>query len=85
MLFTVVVGYTVMLKLSGVPTQPLAVGVTVMVATSVEVVLLVATKEAMFPFPLAAKPIEGLLFDQLKVVPATGLLRLIAAVLSPLQ
>ena len=85
MLFTVVVGYTVILKLSGVPTQPLAVGVTVMVADSVEVVLLVATKEAMLPFPLAARPMEGLLFDQLKVVPATGLLRLIAAVLSPLQ
>ena len=85
MLFTVVVGYTVMLKLSGVPTQPLAVGVTVMVATSVEVVLLVATKEAMLPFPLAARPMEGLLFDQLKVVPTTGLLRLMAAVLSPLQ
>ena len=85
MLFTVVVGYTVMLKLSGVPTQPLAVGVTVMVATSVEVVLLEATKEAMFPFPLPARPMEGLLFDQLKVVPTTGLLRLMAAVLSPLQ
>jgi len=65
MLFTVVVGYTVMLKLRGVPTQPLAVGVTVMVATSVEVVLLVATKEAMLPFPLAARPMDGLLFDQL--------------------
>ena len=85
MLFTVVVGYTVMLKLRGVPTQPLAVGVTVMVANSVVVVLLVATKEAMLPFPLAARPMEGLLFDQLKVVPTTGLLRLMAAVLSPLQ
>ena len=74
-----------MLKLSGVPTQPLAVGVTVMVATSVEVVLLVATKEGMLPFPLAATPMEGLLFDQLKVVPATGLLKLMATVLSPLQ
>lgn len=41
------------------------VGVTVMVAVTGELLALVATKEAIFPDPVAASPIEGELFTQL--------------------
>ena len=54
-----------MVKLWGVPgqlTEPLVkVGVTVIVAVTGELVLLVAVKEAILPEPLAAKPIDGVL------------------------
>ena len=56
---TVGVGYTVIVNSNGVPTQPLAVGVTVIVATTVAVVLLVAVKDGIFPVPLAPKPMDG--------------------------
>ena len=72
-------------KVSGVPTQLLAVGVTIMLETTVALVRFVATNDAIFPEPLAANPIEGALFVQVNVVPATGLVKLIAAVLTPLQ
>lgn len=58
-------------KVIGVPGHPLAVGVTVIVETTVEVVGFVATKEAISPLPLATKPMEVLLFIQLNVVPVT--------------
>jgi hypothetical protein len=58
-------GFTVIVKVRGVPVQPLAEGVTVMVATTGVLVLLVAVKEAMLPLPLAARPIDGLLLVQL--------------------
>ena len=74
-----------MVKLSGVPTQPLAVGVTVIVATLVEFVKLVVKKLAISPLPLTANPIEASLFVQAKVVPLTGLVKLMAVVLSVLQ
>ena len=82
---TVAVGYTVMVMLSGVPTQPLAVGVTVIVAVTVALVRLAAAKLAMSPLPLAANPIEASLLVQAKVVPATGLVKFIATVFSVLQ
>ena len=67
--FTVAVGFTMMVNVSGVPTQltPLFVnvGVTVMDATTGVVVLLVAIKVGIFPVPLAAIPIDGALFVQL--------------------
>ena len=59
------VGMTVMVKDSGAPGQPLAVGVTVIVALIGAVVELVAEKAAIFPLPLAGKPIAVLLFVQL--------------------
>jgi len=59
------VGLTVMNKLTGVPSQPRLVGVTVMVAVIAALVVLVAVKEDMSPVPLAARPIEGSLFVQL--------------------
>jgi len=64
MLFTLGAGFTVMVKLLGVPTQPLAVGVTVIVATTGVVPVLTAVNTGMSPLPVAAKPIAGLLFVQ---------------------
>ena len=61
MLLTLGVGFTVMVKLLGVPAQPLADGVTVMVATIGVVPVLMAVNTGIFPFPLPAKPIAGLL------------------------
>jgi uncharacterized membrane protein YeaQ/YmgE (transglycosylase-associated protein family) len=54
-------GLTVIVKVLGVPVQPLAVGVTVMVPVIGAVVVLVAVKLAMLPDPLAPNPIAVLL------------------------
>ena len=66
---TVAVGLTVMVNVLEVPTQltpPLVkVGVTVIVAITGVVVVLLATKVGIFPVPLAAIPIDGALFTQL--------------------
>lgn len=69
--FTIGLGFTVIVNVIGVPTQPLAVGVTVIVATSGPLVALVVTNGGISPVPLAARPIAVLLFVQLKTVPAT--------------
>jgi hypothetical protein len=45
----------------GVPTQPFAVGVTVIVAITVVMPALVAVKDGIFPVPLPAKPMDGVL------------------------
>ena len=82
---TVVVGNTVMVKVDGVPTHPFAVGVTVMEATTGAVPGLVAVKEGIFPVPLAARPMDGVLLFHVKVVPATGLPGVTAAVVASLQ
>jgi hypothetical protein len=66
-----------------VPGQPFAVGVTVIVAETDPAVLLEAVYEAMFPVPLAAIPIAVFVFVQAKVVPATGLVKLLAAIVAP--
>ena len=76
---------TVIVKVTGVPVQPLAVGVTVIVAVIGDEVALVAVNEAMLPAPLAAKPIAGLLLVQLNVVPATAPVKVIAVVVAPAQ
>ena len=55
-------GLTVIVNIWGVPEQPSAVGVTVMVAVIAVVPALVAVKAAISPVPLAAKPILGVLF-----------------------
>ena len=82
---TVGVGLTVMVNVNGDPVQPLAAGITVMVAITGRVVVLVAVKEAILPAPLAARPIEVVLLVQLKMVPATGPVKEIADVLELLQ
>ena len=67
--FTVAVGFTVMVNDNGVPTQLtpalVKVGVTVIVAVTAVVPILTAVNENMFPLPLAARPMDGVLFTQL--------------------
>jgi hypothetical protein len=58
-------GFTVMEKPCAGPTQVSAVGVTITVATTGDDVGLFAVKEAMSPVPLAASPMEVVLFTQL--------------------
>jgi hypothetical protein len=58
-------GFTVNEKLCAGPMQVSATGVTVTVATTGVVPLLTAVKDAMSPAPLAARPMEVLLFVQL--------------------
>ena len=67
-------------KVSGVPVQPLALGVTSIVAVSAVVPVLEAVKLAMFPVPDAARPIDVLSFVQLYVVPATSPVKVTAVV-----
>ena len=66
---TVAVGFTVIVKLLGVPVQvtPLLVydGVIVIVATAGDVPALTALKAGIFPVPLAARPMDVLLLVQL--------------------
>ncbi len=50
-----------------------------------EFVVFVAVNEGTFPLPLAAKPIEVLLFDHVKVVPATGPESVVTGATTPLQ
>jgi hypothetical protein len=82
---TVVLGFTVIVKVTGVPAHPFADGVTVIVATTGTVPAFVAVKEGIFPVPLAASPMEGSVFVHVNVVPATVLVKFIAAVVAPLQ
>ena len=54
-------GLTVIVKLSGVPAQPANEGVTVIVAVTGAVPVFAAVNDAMFPVPLAARPIDVVL------------------------
>jgi hypothetical protein len=60
-------------------------GVTVIVAVTGAAVALVATKLGMLPVPLAARPIDGVLLTQLKVVPGVELVKFTAVVGELLQ
>lgn len=60
-----------MVKSIGVPGHPFAFGVTVIVAVIGVNPVFVVVKLLIGPFPVAAKPIEGLSFVQSKVVPVT--------------
>ena len=66
---TVAVGFTVIVNVIDVPTQltpPLVnVGVTVMVAVTGELLVLLAVNVGMFPLPLAARPMDAVLLIQL--------------------
>ena len=57
------VGFTVIVNVSGVPEQVTLFGVTVIVAMIGDAVVFVGVNAAMFPFPVAAKPIAELSFD----------------------
>lgn len=63
--FTAGVGSTVILKLVEAPVQPLADGVTVIVAVTVVTPIFRAVKAGILPVPLAARPIDGVLLLQL--------------------
>ena len=82
---TVAVGLTVIVNDNGVPTHPFAVGVTVIVAMTGVVPALVAVKDGIFPVPLAASPIDGVLLTHANVAPDTGLPNVIIVVAAPLQ
>ena len=60
-------------------------GVTVIVAVTGAFVALVALNDAMFPLPLAARPMEGVLFVQLNTVPVTAPPKVTAVVGAPLH
>ena len=56
---------TIIVNVVGVPGQPFATGVTVIVAVMALAPALMAVKAAILPVPLAAKPILVVLFVQL--------------------
>lgn len=74
-----------MVNVCGVPGQPAADGVTVMVAVTAALVELVAVKAGIFPLPFAASPMDVLLLVQLNVVAATEPVNAIAFVVAPLH
>ena len=82
---TLGVGLTVTVKLCAMPLQPLAAGVTIIVAVAGVLVPLVAVNGAMFPVPFAANPIVVLLFVQLNTVPLVEPLKFRAAEVALLQ
>ncbi|MNX85415.1 hypothetical protein D3C86_1172510 [compost metagenome] len=61
-------GLTTIVKFCGLPLQLFNTGVTVIVAVIEDPVAFNAVNAPMLPEPLAPKPIEGVLFTQLKVV-----------------
>ena len=61
-----------MVNVCAAPGQPAADGVTVIVAVTGAVPVLIAANAGIFPLPDAAKPIDVLLFVQLKVLPPTA-------------
>jgi len=75
----------VIVKVETVPAQPFAVGVMVIVPEIVEFVVFVAVNEGTFPLPLAARPIDVLLFDHVKVVPETGPESVVTGTITPVQ
>ena len=84
-MFTVGVGFTVIVNVVDVPGQPLAEVLIVMVAVIGALVLLIAENDQMLPVPEAARPIDGVLFVQLNVVPATPPLNATTFVVAPLH
>jgi hypothetical protein len=74
-----------MVKVETVPAQLFAVGVMEIVPEIGEFVVFVAVNEGTFPLPLAAKPIDVLLFAHVKVVPATGPEIVVAGTVTPVQ
>jgi hypothetical protein len=82
---TVGVGYTVMVKVEGMPVQLLADGVTVIVPVIVFEPVFVAVNDEMFPVPFAARPIDVLEFVQAKAAPGLGLVNVVPAMVAPLH
>lgn len=84
---TLAVGFTVMVNVVAVPEQlmpPLVnVGVTVIVAVTGVLPVLIAINDGMALAPLAPRPIEVLLLVQLYTVPAKGPVKVTAVVAAP--
>ena len=68
---TVGVGFTDILKVNGVPSQPAKIGVTLIFAVKIVVPEFMVLKVGKFPFPPEPKPIAILSFSHLKVAPVT--------------
>lgn len=79
------VGFTVTVNASGIPEQPDAEGVTVIVALTGAMVELTALNGAIFPVPLAGKPMDVLLLVHAYVVPLNVLVKVIALVVALLH
>jgi hypothetical protein len=79
------VGLTVIVAVIGVPEQPPADGIIVIVAVTGVVPWLTAVKDGTLPLPEAVRPMPELLFVQVKVVPLTALVNTMAALEAPLQ
>jgi hypothetical protein len=65
--------------------HPLAVGVTVIVALIGDVVALVTVNDGILPEPLAARPIDVLVFTHVNVVPLTGPVKFVIGAVTPVQ
>jgi hypothetical protein len=65
--------------------QPLAEGVTVIVATTAPVPEFVAVNEGISPVPLAARPIAVFEFAQVKVVPVMEPVNAVPGIVAPLH
>ena len=74
-----------MVNVDGVPVHPFALGVTLIVDVTGEVVAFVAVNDGIFDVPLAARPIVVLLFVQANVVPLTGPDKFVIDVAAPAQ
>ena len=87
--FTVAVGFTVMVNVVDPPLQvipPLVkLDVTVMVAVTGVLVVLIAVNDGIVAVPLAPSPMEVLLLLQLYTAPATGPVIVTAVVAVPLH
>ncbi len=74
-----------MVKLCAAPVQANTEGVTVIVAVTGALVVLTAVNDGISPVPFAARPIEVLLFVQLKTVLVTVPVKFIVLVAAPLH
>ena len=74
-----------MVKVVGVPKQPFAFGVTVIVAITGVNPEFIVVKLAILPLPEAARPIDGVSFVQSKVVPFTVPVKRIVPLAIPLH
>ncbi len=83
--FTVAVGFTVIVKVIGVPVQLVEAGVAVIVAVIGAVPVLVAVKPGILPVPLAGNPIAGLELVQLIVAGVMVPPNITGTVVIPLQ
>lgn len=82
---TVGVGFTMIVYVDGVPLQPLAEGVTVIVATMGALPVLVAVNDGTFPVPLVPSPIAVFELAHANDTPDGVPVKLVAATVPPLH